>query len=397
MYRAVRPALLTTKGLLIGISSPYRKIGLLYQKHRDHFGVDGNILVVQGSTALFNPTISAAELEEERALDPTAAISEWDALFRNDLNGYLDDESIDRAIDYDRPLELPPQEGVIYEAFVDANAGGSDAYGACVAHKMGDDYIIDAVHGTYRGDPQVTTKEYADLFRSYRITKVTGDNFAKEWVAGAWRKLGFEYFQSKKVKSDIYLECIPLWLRGAVHIPNLRLSVSFACWNGRRIEAVRTPSPIREASMTTTLTPCAALYGCCRKKLCGPRNRSSCRLSPRAPRATYRAAQCTRAPPSRLQHGPVSILCRKRHLHFLPLRGRPPDGCTAPMAPSSGIRRRRIRPSSRSRAGLRKCRWTAPTLPRFLPMCLRNRAAPIAKVAMRDFASGVVRHGDSND
>src|SRR5262249_38960717 len=37
MYRAVLPALATTAGMLIGISTPYRKLGLLYQKHRDHF------------------------------------------------------------------------------------------------------------------------------------------------------------------------------------------------------------------------------------------------------------------------------------------------------------------------------------------------------------------------
>jgi hypothetical protein len=180
-------------------------------------GACGDILVVQGATEAFNPTIDASA---ERALDPAAAISEYDAQFRLDLNAYLDDESIDRAIDYDRPIELPPQEDIVYEAFTDANAGGSDAYGACVAHKVGDDYIVDAVRGTYGGDPEVITQDYADLLRSYRITKVTGDNFAKEWVAGAWRKLGFEYIKSPKAKSELYLECIPLWLRGAVRIPN---------------------------------------------------------------------------------------------------------------------------------------------------------------------------------
>jgi hypothetical protein len=38
MYRAVMPAMATTKGMLVAISSPYRKLGLLYQKWRDHFG-----------------------------------------------------------------------------------------------------------------------------------------------------------------------------------------------------------------------------------------------------------------------------------------------------------------------------------------------------------------------
>jgi hypothetical protein len=221
MYRAVRPSLLTTKGMLIGISTPYRRAGLLYQKHKQHFGVDGETLVVQGPSELFNPTLDAAELAEERAADPTAAISEWDAQFRADVNAYLDDETLERAIDYDRPLELPPQEGIIYEAFTDANAGGSDAYTLAIAHKVGDNYIIDAVRFTYKGDPQVVTKEYADLCRQYRIRSVTGDNFAKDWVQGAWRALGFEYIKSAKPKSELYLESLPLWLRGVVRMANL--------------------------------------------------------------------------------------------------------------------------------------------------------------------------------
>jgi hypothetical protein len=39
--------LATTGGMLIGISTPYRRIGLLHQKHRDYFGVDDpDVLVV---------------------------------------------------------------------------------------------------------------------------------------------------------------------------------------------------------------------------------------------------------------------------------------------------------------------------------------------------------------
>ena len=41
-YRAVLPSLATTDGMLVGISTPYRKLGLLHQKHRDHFGVEGD-------------------------------------------------------------------------------------------------------------------------------------------------------------------------------------------------------------------------------------------------------------------------------------------------------------------------------------------------------------------
>jgi hypothetical protein len=35
---------------------------------------------------------------------------------------------------------------------------------------------------------------------------VTGDSYAAQWVAGAWRKAGIGYFKSELPKSQIYLE-----------------------------------------------------------------------------------------------------------------------------------------------------------------------------------------------
>src|SRR5262249_51861944 len=108
-------------------STPYRKLGLLHQKHRDHFGVDGDgVLVVQGASKTFNPSLADATIAAQRAADPTAAAAEWDAEFRSDIGAFLDDELIDAAIDHGRPLELSPVDGVIYRAFVDAAGGGPD-------------------------------------------------------------------------------------------------------------------------------------------------------------------------------------------------------------------------------------------------------------------------------
>jgi len=79
-YRAVLPSLATTDGMLIGISTPYRKLGLLYQKHRDHFGQDGDdVLVVQGRSQAFNPTLTDSVIAAQRTADPAGAVSEWDA------------------------------------------------------------------------------------------------------------------------------------------------------------------------------------------------------------------------------------------------------------------------------------------------------------------------------
>ena len=125
-YRSVLPALLTTKGMLIGISTGYRRVGLLYQKHRDCFGQDDpDTLVVQGSTQQFNGTIDAADLTAQIAADPVAAVSEWQGGFRDDLSTFLADNLIDAAIDAGRPLELLPHS-FSYVAFVDAASGASD-------------------------------------------------------------------------------------------------------------------------------------------------------------------------------------------------------------------------------------------------------------------------------
>jgi hypothetical protein len=223
VYTAVLPSLARTGGMLIGISTPYRKSGLLFAKYRDHFGVDGDdILVVQGAALTFNSTLDVAAIAAARAADPAAAGAEWDAEFRVDIRAFLDDATVDRAINFDRPLELSPREGVIYIAFIDAAAGGADSYTLCIGHKEGDEFIIDVVRGTHGAfDPQVVTKQYADLCRAYGIRNVMGDNYAKDWVAGAWRDNGFEYMRSPKVKSDIYLEAQPLFVRGVAHIPNL--------------------------------------------------------------------------------------------------------------------------------------------------------------------------------
>jgi hypothetical protein len=40
IYSAILPSLSTTNGLLVSISSAYRRAGLMYAKHRDYFGVN---------------------------------------------------------------------------------------------------------------------------------------------------------------------------------------------------------------------------------------------------------------------------------------------------------------------------------------------------------------------
>lgn len=223
-YSAVLPSLATTNGMLIGISTPYRKLGLLHQKHRDHFGQDGDdVLVVQGSSAVFNPTLSIATIATQRTADPTAAQSEWDAEFRSDISAYLDDELIDGVVEHGRPLELAPRGGVFYQAFTDPAGGvGADSYTLAIGHRDSQGrVIVDVLRGTSgKFDPHTTTFEYAQLLKEYGVRQITGDAYGAEWTASAWQQNGIPYTRSEQPKSELYIEAIPLFARGLLRLPD---------------------------------------------------------------------------------------------------------------------------------------------------------------------------------
>lgn len=222
LYRAVLPALATTGGMLIGISSPYRKVGLLHQKYRDHFGKnDPDILVIKAPTQLLNPTINKGVIDRARKSDPEAALAEWDAEFRTDLTSLLDDALIDDAIEYARPLELPPRDGNSYTAFTDASAGRHDHFTLSIAHREADRIVIDVVRGRRPPfNPRDVAGEFATLAKDYRCRRVVGDNYSGEWVAGAFKDAGMPYIRSELPKSGLYLEMVPQFARGNVSIPN---------------------------------------------------------------------------------------------------------------------------------------------------------------------------------
>jgi hypothetical protein len=203
-------------------SSPYRRAGLLFSKFRDCFGKDDDrVLCVKGATTTFNPTIDLSVIAQATADDPEAAKAEWDAEFRSDLAAFLDDKTIDAAIDYGRPLELPPRKGLTYYAHTDASGGRHDAFTLAVGHKEGERCICDVIRGVHPPfDPQAVVGEYAALLRDYKIDRITGDNYSAGWVETAWSDAGIKYGRSELTASALYLEALPIFTRGLVSIPD---------------------------------------------------------------------------------------------------------------------------------------------------------------------------------
>jgi hypothetical protein len=219
--RALVPGLQTTKGTLVISSSPYRRAGLVYQEHRDHFGRDSaDVLVIGGASVDFNPTLDADEIAAEVAADPEAGRSEWLGEWRSDLMSFLDDLTIESAIDRSRPLELPPR-GFNYVAFTDASAGRHDSFTVAIAHGEDGRFVVDVVRGRKPPcDPAAVAAEYASLAKDYGCSVVHGDHYAGEWTANAFRAAGVNYQAAEKNRSELYLEGLPLWTRGLVSIPD---------------------------------------------------------------------------------------------------------------------------------------------------------------------------------
>jgi hypothetical protein len=146
-YRAVLPGLATIPdSMLVAISSPYRKAGLMYEKFKAHYGRDSDdVLVVQATSRQLNPTLDASLVEQALEDDPAAARAEWLGEWRNDLASFIDIELIESCIDRG-VLVRPPKLGIRYVAFVDAASGtGQDAFAVGIAHQDRDEIILDLV------------------------------------------------------------------------------------------------------------------------------------------------------------------------------------------------------------------------------------------------------------
>ena len=226
VYRAVLPALAASKGLWVGISTGYRKLGLLYQKWRDHFGQNhDDVLAIQGPSRAFNATLDQTIIDRAKLSDPEAAEAEWEGEFRADISSFLDDEIIERCTDYSRPLEIPPRQGVAYSAFADPSGGRHDHFCLCIGHREGTGtgsyFVADVVRGVAPPfDPESVVAEFAQLLKDYRVHSVTGDNYAASWVETSFTKAGIKYVRSELNKSQLYLEALPQFMRQSISLPN---------------------------------------------------------------------------------------------------------------------------------------------------------------------------------
>jgi len=204
---ALKPSLATTKGPLIGISSPYAKRGILYQAFVRDYGPEGrpSRLVAKASTTTLNPAIDQDFLTDAYSDDPVAASAEYGAEWRDDISTFTSADVIDAAVVANR-VELTPTSNEDYVAFVDVAGGtGGDSYTAAIAHSRsmtGSRERVAVVDLLFEVRPKFSpddvTATLCEILKRYNIRSVTGDAYGGAWPRERFETRGIKYEVASK-------------------------------------------------------------------------------------------------------------------------------------------------------------------------------------------------------
>jgi hypothetical protein len=222
IYSALLPSLMTLRqsgSMIIGISTVYRRSGLLFNKWRQHYGQDGDILVIRQPSVVFNPSLNQADIDADMQLDPERGSAEWLSEFRSDLADFLDRQTVEDCVDIGVRVRPPTQHR--YFGFCDPSGGRGDSFACAISHwdnDLGAAVLDNLYEKRSPFDPSSTVEEIAQLLKQYRIMEVVGDKYAANWVESAFSAKQIKYVPSEFVRTDVYLNALPLFTAGRVRL-----------------------------------------------------------------------------------------------------------------------------------------------------------------------------------
>jgi hypothetical protein len=240
ILNAARPALATLGGPLIAISSPYAKRGELWNAYKQNFGPDGDpsIVVVNASSERMNPLIDKAVIARAYGRDPQSASSEFGAQFRSDIQGFLDYEIVDAAVDRG-VMVRPPRAGIAYRSGCDMSGGSHDSSVLSICHDEGEVAVLDClVEAKPPFNPTSAVETMAKTLSEYGLSSTVGDRYGAGWIPDAFSKAGVTYTYSERDRSQAYLDTLPLFMSGRVKLIDNAKLVSQFCSLERRSTVV---------------------------------------------------------------------------------------------------------------------------------------------------------------
>jgi hypothetical protein len=219
LIQAIRPALSTTGGKLLAISTKYAKKGWAYRTWKTNYGNDnGRILVVDAESKLMNPTLRQEIIDEALAEDVVAGRTEFLNEWRDDICDFLPIEVIEQVVIKGR-IELLPNSNERYFAFCDVSGGRVDSSALAIGHRKGRKTVVDFVK-EYKPphNPYEVVSSMCGECRRFSIRQIVGDNYSAEFVKQAFEGNGIRYKKCEFPKSQIYVELIPKICSGEIEL-----------------------------------------------------------------------------------------------------------------------------------------------------------------------------------
>lgn len=212
ILKALRPSMATIPGaLLIAVSSPYAKKGILWSAFRRYYGQDDTrVLVWKADTVAMNPVVDRQIIDDAYAEDPAAAAAEYGGEFRTDLESYVSPEAVEKVTVKGRG-SLPHSPGR-HLAFVDpAGGSGQDSFTLAIARREGNKAVLVRVAEVRPPfSPDEATADLASVVKEFGLTRVFGDAYAGDWPRDRFRAHGVAYERADSTKSDFYQAFLPL-------------------------------------------------------------------------------------------------------------------------------------------------------------------------------------------
>jgi len=218
ILNAIRPSLATLNGKIIALSSPYARKGVLWDNYKRYFGKlqSERVLVAQAPSRLMNPMLPEHVVQQAYEEDPASAKAEYGAEFRTDVETFISRDVVDTLVARGR-RELPYISDNKYLAFVDPSGGSKDAMTLSIAHKEDKTVVLDVIRAIKPPfSPEQVVDDFCNLLAEYNVKTVTGDRYAGEWPREQFFKRGVRYEPSKKSKSELYRDMLPLLNSGLV-------------------------------------------------------------------------------------------------------------------------------------------------------------------------------------
>jgi hypothetical protein len=160
---------------------------------------------------------SYGESRIEKMLKKNQAVrSDFLAEFRVDIESYLSREDIELVMKKEQTWETTSTNR--YQGFVDLSGGRNDSAALAIGHVENDKCVLDlCTERIPPFSPAEIVREFCEILKKFRISKVQGDRYAGEWPVDSFRKQGeIVYEPAAMPKNDYFLEFSPLVRMGQV-------------------------------------------------------------------------------------------------------------------------------------------------------------------------------------